>query len=126
MVSVNHLSSADSISFIFSSDGSGATLTGTSGRDLIQSSAGNDVMNGGAGADNFVFKAVFGNDTIGDYSPGIDSLTFPSAIFADADALLAAMHDESGNAVIMHGADTLTLNVAKDQLTLHQSDLHFV
>ena len=68
----------------------GNTMNGGDNNDTLVGGHGNDALTGGAGADNFVFKPSFGNDTINDYVAGTDSLTFDSSIFTDAAALLAA------------------------------------
>ncbi|UTW54603.1 calcium-binding protein [Kordiimonas sp. SCSIO 12610] len=46
------------------------TLEGTDGLDDFFSSAGNDIMTGGEGADYFFFDDQSGNDTITDFDPG--------------------------------------------------------
>ena len=102
------------------------TLSGGAGNDKLSGNGGNDTLTGGAGADNFVFKPSFGNDTITDYAPGIDSLTFDPTIFADVEALIAATHDDvGGHAVITQGANTVTITTVNTaQVTAHQNDFH--
>ena len=47
---------------------SGSALVGTSGANTLTSTAGNDFMVGGAGADTFSFGATFGIDVIADFA----------------------------------------------------------
>ncbi|HKU05361.1 MAG TPA: hypothetical protein VJR30_04765, partial [Bradyrhizobium sp.] len=104
-------------------------ITGTAGPDTLNSTSGNDYLTGGTGADNFSFGTVIGHDTIADFTPGTDSITFNHATFANVAAVLAATHDDG------HGNTTITVNTGNSitlhdvtlaQLTTHQSDFHFV
>jgi Ca2+-binding RTX toxin-like protein len=45
-------------------------ISGNSGNDVLRGSAGNDVIRGGLGHDTFVFKGVFGDDTVLDFNVG--------------------------------------------------------
>jgi VCBS repeat-containing protein len=66
---------SDTLHFVFQQNGNGgATLTGTTGKDLIFSTEGNDTLTGLAGQDNFVFEAISGNDTITDFQFGTDHI----------------------------------------------------
>lgn len=91
-------------------DAGNDTLYGGQGTDCLLGGAGNDVfygdrdadtLTGGEGADNFVFNTGHGVDVITDFVSGTDSLTFSSALFADANAAVAASAvNGSGNVVI--------------------------
>lgn len=48
------------------------TISGGDGRDRIWGDSGNDRLSGGAGADVFVLRNHHGNDTITDFTPGLD------------------------------------------------------
>jgi VCBS repeat-containing protein len=66
----------DTVHFIFNQAGSGPdiTLTGTSGKDVIFATENTDILTGGAGADQFVFRTSDGLDTITDFAPGQDHI----------------------------------------------------
>ena len=91
--------------------------------------SGNGVLVGGAGSDNFVFAPNFGQATIANFALETDTIQISKTVFANINALFAAMHDDShGNAVITDAAhDTLTIqNVTTAQLQAHQGDFHLV
>tara|TARA_Y100000815_G_scaffold220509_1_gene206473 strand:+ start:1200 stop:3779 length:2580 start_codon:yes stop_codon:yes gene_type:complete len=65
-------------------------LIGQAGRDKLFGGAGNDVIEGGKlndklfgnkGADSFVFKGNFGDDTIGDFKKGADALHLSKSLW---------------------------------------------
>jgi VCBS repeat-containing protein len=104
-------------------------INGTAAADTLVSTSGNDYITGGAGADSFTFSSNLGHDTIADFTPGTDIITFSSALFTNATAVLGATHDDGqGNTVItVDSHDSITLNhVLQSQLAAHQSDFHFV
>jgi hypothetical protein len=130
--------------FLFESDGNGGTIvydppvpttpssaTGSAqppaGQTIVASAA-NATLTGQGANDNFVFNfAAVGNTTITNFDADSDLLQFKAGMFANAQAILAAAHDDGhGNIVIALDAhDTITLaGVTKAQL--HQSDLHLV
>ena len=78
--------------------------------------------------ETFVFNfAGVGNSTVADFHPETDLLQFKNSIFATAQDVLNATHDDGhGNAVIAIDAqDSITLSgVAKAQL--HTADFHIV
>jgi fibronectin-binding autotransporter adhesin len=134
--------------FVFSSDGSGGTQfhdpvetasnpavssvimndPGPSPSDTIVASAPNQTLTGLAANDTFVFNfAGVGNTTVTDFHPETDLLQFKSSVFANAQDVLNATHDDGhGNAVIaIDPHDSVTLSgVIKAQL--HTSDFHVV
>jgi len=68
----------DSVNFVFSTShaplSTPLSLNGTSGRDVIFASAHADTLSGYGGADQFVFAAHSGRDTITDFAPGQDTI----------------------------------------------------
>ena len=65
----------DTVNFIFNETGAGPiTLQGTDGKDVIFATGDTDTLTGGAGADQFVFSAGTGHDTITDFTPGQDRI----------------------------------------------------
>ena len=72
------LGASDTVNFIFNqgNDNGDVTLTGTSGKDVIFTTGNNDILTGGAGADQFVFKVSSNtnSDTITDFTPGQDHI----------------------------------------------------
>jgi hypothetical protein len=79
------------------------------------------------GSDTFVFAANFGHETIENFHPDADVIAIDHTVFADFQAVLAAAHDEQGNAVITANShDSITIkNVTVTQLAQHQGDFHF-
>jgi serralysin len=110
--------------------GMGTVLTGTSGKDVIFSSAGSDILTGNGGADSFVFNATFGHDTITDFAPGHDAIYIDHAAFANMSALVAAITSASGaldTVITLDPGNSITLaGVTKAQVQAHSSDFHFV
>jgi VCBS repeat-containing protein len=88
----------------------------------------NQTLTGTGPSDNFVFDfANVGQATITNFHVDTDLLQIKSAIFANAQAILDATHDDGhGNAVVALDAhDSITLaGVTKAQL--HQTDFHLV
>jgi serralysin len=114
-------------SFQLASDGQGGSVVTYVPPSADVAAAGNVAPNPVRIPDVFVFKPDFGNVTIADFNPGLDSIEIDHSIFADAAALLAATHDDGlGNSVVTADAhDTITLlNVTKTQLNAHQGDFH--
>ncbi len=111
------LGAADTVNFIFNQDGTDpVTLTGTSGKDVIFATGYDDMLTGGAGADQFVFapETNANQDTITDFSPGEDHIDLRK--FADVDS------DNIGTWLASHavaaGADTVITLGVNDTITL--------
>lgn len=109
----------------------GAAIFGGTGADTIVSQGNDSFLFGGAGTgrDTFVFHANFGKDVVGDFHAGEDFIQFDRSLFASATSVLAhTANDGHGNSVITYdSADTVTLTgVTKEQLALHQWDIHLV
>ena len=86
-------------------------LTGGSGDDVLRGLGGNDTLSGGGGADRFVFDHGTGQDSVGDFVSGSDTLDLSAFGFASFAAVQAATHDVGGNAVIdLGGGDSVTLS----------------
>jgi Ca2+-binding RTX toxin-like protein len=96
-------------------------MDGLSGADRLEGKGGNDMLIGGVGSDTFVFRPGFGRDTIADFvveGTSHDVIEFSTAVFADWNALRAAITDSVQGAVITLDANnTITLaNVTGTQL----------
>ena len=112
----------------------GLVLNGTSGGQTLTAGSGpttliggpNDILNGGIGADTFVFPPNFGANTVNNFAPGSDALQFNQAMFADAAVVLSDAQQMGPNVVITH--DPLNvLTLQNMQLTnLHASDIFIV
>ena len=108
------------VGLVLNGSSGGQTLTaGSSPTTLI--SEPNDTLNGGAGADTFVFLPNFGANTVDDFAPGTDALQIrPDRRLPTLQARVAAMPSRSDkNIMITH--DSL------DVVTLHDmqfGDLH--
>jgi VCBS repeat-containing protein len=102
----------------------------TSGDDVIFSTVHDDILKGGAGADQFVFAEHMGNDTIVDFSPGQDKIDLLANLPFTPDDVASFNSWLHSSAVAQAGVDTLIQfegnnsillsNVAK--ANLHMSD----
>jgi Ca2+-binding RTX toxin-like protein len=103
---------------------------GGSGADTLTSTAGNDLLIGGGGADTFSFAANFGKDIIADFAVSgavhdIIKFSGNSVLNSFANVLSHAVNVGSGVAISQDASNTLTLNnVAKTNLT--SADFTFV
>ena len=108
-------------------DGSagGQTLTaGSSPTTLIGGP--NDILNGGADADTFVFKPDFGVNTVNNFTPGVDSLQFDLSFFASPEAVLGEAEQIGSDVVITHDPlNQVTLHNVQ-LASLHTSDFNIV
>jgi hypothetical protein len=108
--------------------GSVAQDPGPAPGQTIVASAPNQTLTGAAASDNFVFNfANIGHAAVTNFHPATDTLQFAGQIFANAQAVLNATHDDGlGNTVVtLDGHDTVTLSgVLKAQL--HVTDFHVV
>lgn len=116
-------------SFTFAETGQ-EVADGTPGNDVIYATSANDVLAGGAGADQFVFAPAPNpsSDTITDFTPGQDRIDLRQ--FSDVDAgniddwlaeHAAQSSTDPADVLVELGNDTLTLkNVAV--ASLHASD----
>ena len=68
--------------------GSGDQLYGGAGLDTLSGGAGNDWLEGGGDADFYRFETASGQDTIGDFDLGTDSLTGQTTDQLDVSALV--------------------------------------
>lgn len=94
--------------------GAGADdLIGGDGDDIIDGGAGTDWLVGDAGADTFVFRAGSGEDAIGDFEVGVDTIELHDQGSLDFTGLIANaeewggnawLHLDNGDLVIVHGA----------------------
>ncbi|MGI9481062.1 MAG: calcium-binding protein [Hyphomicrobiales bacterium] len=114
------------------------TLTGSNGTDLINGRNGEDRITGAGGDDTLtggndaftdtsVFDPDFGKDVITDFQAAgtsHDIVEFSTSMFADWDAVEAALSDGAAGAVITLDADnSITFNgVTSAQLIANQAD----
>lgn len=108
-------------------DGSsgGQTLTAGSGQTTLIGGP-NDILNGGAGADTFVFRTDFGSNTVNNFTPEADMLQFSQSTFASAAAVLSDAQQVGSDVVITHDAlDVVTLHNMQ-LANLHASNFHIV
>jgi VCBS repeat-containing protein len=101
-----------------------------SGDDVIFSTVHDDILKGGAGADQFVFAKHMGNDTIADFLPEQDKIDLLANVPFSPDNLASFDSWLNSSAVAQAGVDTLIQfegnnsillsNVAK--ANLHMSD----
>jgi VCBS repeat-containing protein len=128
---------ADSVNFIFNEAGTGPniTLQGTSGKDVIFATGHTDTLTGGASADQFVFRADSGCDTITDFTPGqdkidlFDELPFDRGHTGSFNAWInnncAVEQLASGTLIHLDGDNSILLsNVTKASLAMNDFILH--
>jgi hypothetical protein len=105
----------DTVNFIFNQAGTGPniTLQGTSGKDVIFATDIQDVLTGGAGQDQFVFKPISSGTvqhTITDFESGIDRLDVRQFSGFSAASIPGAMQQQGSDTLItLDGHDTLLL-----------------
>jgi VCBS repeat-containing protein len=128
----DNFGAADTVNVIFNVAGTGPniTLQGTAGKDIIVATAYQDTLTGGAGSDQFIFKANTGNDTITDFTPGQDKIDLHD--FSPFDSGSTSSFNAWLNSVTVEqqGADTLIHLDASDSIllsnvvkaSLHMSD----
>ena len=97
------------------------TLAGGNGDDRLVVGTGANTLTGDNGNDTFAFGPGFGKDVVTDFSHG-DHLEFDGGVFANFQAVQAAMHQQGADTVISLDADhAITLqHVAAS--SLHASD----
>ena len=112
----------------------GLVLNGSSGGQTLNASSSpttliggaNDILNGGAGADTFVFPTNFGLNTVNNFKAGTDALQFSQAMFANVAAVLSDAQQVGSNVVITHDPQNV-VTLHNMQLTnLHASDIHII
>ncbi|KZK80732.1 Poly(beta-D-mannuronate) C5 epimerase 6 [Pseudovibrio sp. Ad46] len=105
-------------------------IAGNDGDDVLSGGSGDDQLTGGAGNDTFKFAdGESGHDVIADFEAGagsLDVIEFESAVFADFDALKAAVEDSGADAVITIDDDTSITLKGVNSADLHQDDFTFV
>jgi Ca2+-binding RTX toxin-like protein len=106
---------------------SGQADIGSTHKDSIVSSPGNDIMAGGSGQDTFTFAASFGKDVITDFRASgynHDIIQLSKSVFDNfADVLSHAT--QSGHDVVIAGNAGDTLTLKQTALSdLHKSDFH--
>jgi hypothetical protein len=105
----------DTVNFVFNQGGSGPgiTLTGTAGKDVIFATGNSDILTGGGGQDQFVFKPTSGDDavqhTITDFVVGLDKIDL--RLFHNITPRDGVSETQSGNdtLVTLDSHDTLLL-----------------
>ena len=83
--------------------------TGSLGNDILISNTLNNLLSGGSGADRFVFLPEWGQDTITDFTLGVDKIDFSNWRGVDF-AGLSITQNASGYTVINYQSNSITLN----------------
>ncbi|MET0676002.1 MAG: VCBS domain-containing protein [Bradyrhizobium sp.] len=110
---------AETTHFVFTEAGQETEVAnGTPGNDVIHATAANDIMTGGAGADQFVFapESTSGSDIITDFRPGEDHIDLRLFSEIDSDNIDSWLHDHATQSTT-HPAD-VTVTIGNDVLTL--------
>ena len=84
-------------------------MRGSAANNVLDGRGGNDVLFGGAGKDSFVFGKGYGQDTVLDFTPGVDKIRLISG-FSDFTQLRAAMSDTASGVLLRLGTDSLLLS----------------
>jgi large repetitive protein len=116
---------SDTVNFIFQAgQGPNINLQGTTGKDVIFATGGDDILTGGGGLDQFVFKPTQGSPvqhTITDFITGLDKLDVRLFTNILGSALPIETQQGSNTLVTLDSNDTLLLkNVIATNL--HASD----
>jgi hypothetical protein len=102
----------------------GQTLTASGPSTLIGGP--NDVLNGGPGADTFVFQQNFGANVVNNFTPLVDTLEFSQSAFANAAGILGDAQQVGSDVVITQAAqDVVTLQNVQ-LANLHATDFLLV
>ncbi|WP_424832996.1 hypothetical protein [Ruegeria sp.] len=99
------------------------TIRGTLFDDLLDGGEGNDTLIGGSGADTFVFAADFGNDSVSDFTDGVDLIQIDIGGLSYSDLMISETNGSAEVAIAGHG--TFTLNNVSS-LVLTEDDFLFV
>ncbi len=96
-------------------DGGHDTISGNDGLDTINGGTGRDMLIGGAQADDFVFDAGFGRDTIADFEDDMDELYLDDALWSGTltaqDIINTYGSSSNGNTVLNFGGGNLVVLV---------------
>jgi hypothetical protein len=102
----------------------GQTLTASGPSTLIGGPS--DILNGGPGADTFVFLPNFGTNAVNNFTPLVDALQFNQSAFADAATALSHAQQAGTDVVItLDAQDVVTLHNVQ-LANLHATDFHIV
>ena len=106
----------------FIEGGAGAdTLEGGAGHDVLIGGAGDDLLTGGAGADTFVFagagSAIFGADTITDFTAGEDMLDLLGLAEIDSFDDLFISQDGADALISTRGGSIRLENTQAEEIT---------
>jgi Ca2+-binding RTX toxin-like protein len=112
----------------------GLVLNGSSGGQMLTASSSpttliggpNDILNGGAGTDTFVFPTNFGQNTVNNFTPNTDALQFSQSMFASVAAVLSDAQQVGSNVVITHDPQNVVTLHNMQLSSLHASDIHIV
>nr|WP_311538722.1 VCBS domain-containing protein [uncultured Bradyrhizobium sp.] len=127
---------SDTLNLIFNltTSGPNIALQGTAGNDVIFATSHANTLTGGGGADQFVFRADTGNDTITDFKPGIDKINlfdYSPFVAGDADSFNAWLNnaavEQLANGTLIHldANDSIMLtNVNRANLHINDFILH--
>ncbi|WP_281437020.1 calcium-binding protein [Methylobacterium aquaticum] len=105
-------------------DGDNA-LFGNDQVNTLNGAGGNDYLWGGGGRDVFVFTGNFGQDTVGDFVSGTDTIAVDQAAFADFNAVLASSRQDGMDTVITSDAGNSIRLQSVSASSLRSSDFFF-
>ena len=80
-------------------------LDGSGGDDILDGAKNADFLNGGNGEDDFIFRSGDGNDRVGDFEDGVDTLRFVCIRQASV-----SVEDEAGGARVTYSGGSVKLD----------------
>jgi len=110
----------DNTDFLYGNGGDDA-LDGKGGSDILDGGAGDDTLTGGKGFDSFQFGENSGNDTITDFTPGQDIISFDKIGLEYDD--LSASNTNAGLMISWDGGSVLLAGITE---TVDENWFNFV
>jgi Ca2+-binding RTX toxin-like protein len=116
------------VNFVFNQAGNSATtvLTGTAGKDVIFATGHQDILTGGGGQDQFVFKPTASptpvQHTVTDFVAGLDKIDVRQFNNVAASNILADVHQQNNDTLITLDTNDSVLLKNVVAANLHAND----
>jgi hypothetical protein len=118
----------DTVNFVFNQAGNSATtvLTGTAGKDVIFATGHQDILTGGGGQDQFVFKPTASptpvQHTVTDFVAGLDKIDVRQFNNVSTSNILADVHQQNNDTLITLDTNDSVLLKNVVAANLHAND----